>query len=64
MFYSEICEIFNNTYSKEHLSADAFTNERQQETDVFLGKKKESHLVNLSWWEWVLPENYGYLHSS
>ena len=48
MFYSEICEIFKNTYSKEHLSADASTNERQQETDVFLGKKKESCLVNLS----------------
>ena len=48
MFYCEICEIFKNSYFEEHLPKDASINERQQEAHALLGKKNETHLVNLS----------------
>ena len=48
MFSCGICEIFKNIYLEEHIPTDASINERQQETHVLLGKKDESHLVNLS----------------
>ena len=64
MFTCEICEIFKNTYFGEHLPTDASINDRQQETHALLGKKNESHVVNLSRGQWVLPENYSYLNST
>ena len=48
MFSCEICEIFKNKYFEKHLLVDASINESQQGTDALLGKKNESHLVNLS----------------
>ena len=40
--------MFKYASFEEHLPTDASINERQQETHVLLGKKRESHLVNLS----------------
>ena len=54
MLSGEICEIFKNTCSEEHLPTDASINERQQETHTLSGKKNESHLVT--------PENFSYLN--
>ena len=64
MLSCEICEIFKNTYFEEHLRTDASINEKQQETQALLGKKNESHLVNLWRGLWVLPVNYSYLNSA
>ena len=62
MFSSEIGENFKNTYFEEHLPTDASINEKQQETHALFGKKNESHIVNLSREQWVLPEIYSYLN--
>ena len=64
MFSCEIFDIFKRTYFEKHLLTDASINERQQETHALLGKKNESHLVNLSRGQWVLPENCNYLNST
>ena len=37
-------------------------NKRQQRTDGFLDKISESHGMNISRGQWVLPENYNYLN--
>ena len=37
-------------------------NERQHKTQGFLGKISESHGINLSREQWVLPENSNYLN--
>ena len=37
-------------------------NKRQPKAQGFLGKISESHEINLSRGQWVLPENYIYLH--
>ena len=47
MFSCEFCETFKNTYFEEQLPTDASINEWQQESHALLGKKNESHLVNL-----------------
>ena len=47
-FLMKICKIFKNTYLEKHLPADASINERQEETNVFLGKKNVSQLANIS----------------
>ena len=36
--------------------------ERQQKTHSLLGRKNESHGINLSQGQWLLPENYNYLN--
>ena len=55
---------FKNTYFEEHLATDASINGRQQKTHALLGKKNETHLVNLSPGQWVLHKNYSYLNST
>ena len=47
------------TICKEYVD---LINERQNKTQGFLGKISESHEINLSWGQGVLPENYSYLN--
>ena len=37
-------------------------NEKQHKTQGYLGKISESHGINVSRGQWVLPENYNYLN--
>ena len=61
MISCEISEIFKKNCLEEHLPTDKQKTARKSH---FFGKKKESHLVNLSRGQRMLPENYSYFNST